>query len=113
MGDKIDVMSHSLRKLGIYKNLTSHNNQSTLKGKKLRKAVWDFWHSESTASTLTSRTTKLLITNKSELQSGLDFVDTVTIKKQRNKDFISVNCILLLSHLSSYFQSMLQLTLII
>ena len=84
-----------------------------MKGKKLRKAVQDFWHSESTASTLTSHTTKLLITNKSELQSGSAFVDTVTTEKQRNKDFISVTCILLLSHLSSYFESMLQLSLIV
>ena len=92
--DQSDVMSHSLRKLGIYKNLTGHNNRSTLKGRKFtsytaRKAVWDFCHSESTTSTLTSSPTKL--PNKSELWSDLDSVDRVTIEKQKNKVFYISN----------------------
>ena len=113
--DQINIMSHSLRKLGIYKNFISQNNQSTLKDRKFtnyaaRKVVW---HSESIASTLKSCPTKLCITNKNQFQSGLDFVETNTIEKQRNNDFVSVTGILLLSHLSNYFKSMLQLTLII
>ena len=77
------------------------------------KAFWDFWHSERTLSTLTSRATKLRIPKKRELQSGLDLWTQIPLKSREIKDFISVTGVLLLTHLSSYFKSMLQLTLII
>ena len=53
----------------------------------VREAVWDFWHRESTASTLTSRPAKLKVTDKPKIQSNLRFIDTVNIIKQRNQNF--------------------------
>ena len=106
--DQIDVMSHSLRKLGIYKNPLV-NNRSTMKGRKFTsyaacKAFWDFWHSERTLSTLTSRATKWRIPKKRELQSGLDFVDTETTEKQRNKGFYISNWCTLTNPFKQLFQ---------
>ena len=61
--DQVDVISLSLKKLGLMDKI-NFTRKPTKSGQKLtplhfRKAAWDFWHAKSTASTLTSRPAKL------------------------------------------------------
>ena len=53
----------------------------------IRHIVWDFWHKNSSPSTITSRPAKLKVTDRHHIQSDLDFVDTVIQIKQRNRNF--------------------------
>ena len=56
-----------------------------------RTAVWESWHSNCTFSTITSRPAKLRVSDKSHIQSGLDFIDAVSIISQRNRNFYESN----------------------
>ena len=49
--------------------------------------VWDFWHQNSTPSTITSRPAKLKFSDGHHIQSDLNFVDTATEIRQHNKTF--------------------------
>ena len=52
-----------------------------------RLKVWEYWHCNSYASTLTSRPAQLRLSDKAKIQAGLEFVDTITIIMKRNKPF--------------------------
>lgn len=67
--DETDVISLSLKQLNLYDALKFQRKPSKA-GRKLtlvttRTAVWDFWHSNSIYSTLTVRSVKLKVTEKS------------------------------------------------
>jgi hypothetical protein len=99
--DQLDVLTLSLQKLNIL-DVIKFTQKPSRKGRKLttsetRKTVWDFWHSNSTQSTNLSRPAKLKVTDKPKIQFELDFVDTVTIIKQRQREFYQNRCILTLT----------------
>ena len=48
-----------------------------------RSLVWEYWHKESTPSTITSRPAKLKVSDKCKIQTNLEFVDTVTFVKNK------------------------------
>ena len=89
--DQMDVIDLALKQL----NLRDHFElirKPTKSGRKLtsldvRKTVWDFWHNESSASTITSKPAKLKVNDKPKILSSLQFVDTVNIIKQRNVNY--------------------------
>ena len=88
--DEVDVLFAALAKLGI--QCICNNKKRTNSGRKMtplaiRKRVWDFWHKNSTPSTITSRPAKLKVSDRHHIQSGLDFVDTATEIIQRNRVF--------------------------
>jgi len=99
--DQLDVLTLSLQKLNIL-DVIKFTQKPSRKGRKLttsetRKTVWDFWHSNSTQSTNLSRPAKLKVTDKPKIQFELDFVGTVTIIKQRQREFYQNRCILILT----------------
>ena len=84
--DKVDVMTLLLKQLNLCEAM-KFQRKPTKAGRKLtslttRKLIWEFWHSHSTFSTITSRPAKLRVTDKKHIQSGLDFLDTVNIISQ-------------------------------
>ena len=52
-----------------------------------RQQVWDFWHSNSTRSTITSCPAKIKVCDERKIQIDLVFVDSVNIIKQHKKLF--------------------------
>ena len=53
----------------------------------LRKGVWDYWHDKATPSTLTSRPAKLKVSDKNKVQTGLEYIPSVIIITQRNRQY--------------------------
>ncbi|XP_066932940.1 uncharacterized protein [Clytia hemisphaerica] len=93
--DQVDVITLSLKKLGILDQF-NFTRKPTKSGRKLlpfevRKAVWDFWHEKGTASTLTSRPAKLRAKDKPKVQANLEFIPTTTMIVQRKVDFYQSN----------------------
>ena len=89
--DQVDVITLSLKKLNLL-DVLQFQRKPTKAGRKVtpmtvRKSVWEFWHGNSTASTITSRPAKIRVTDKRKIQAGLNFVDTATIIQQRNRNF--------------------------
>ena len=89
--DQVDVITLSLKKLNLL-DVLQFQRKPTKAGRKVtpmtvRKSVWEFWHGNSTASTITSRPAKIRVTDKRKIQAGLNFVDTATIIQQRNINF--------------------------
>ena len=92
--DQMDVINAGIKRLGLIP--TKSATHSSIGGRKLtpfsiRKAVWDFYHSNSTQLTNTSRPAKIKVSEKPRIQTGLDFVGTTTIITQRNKKFYESN----------------------
>ena len=52
-----------------------------------REKVWNFWHENSQESANTSQVVKIPVDGKLCMQDCLDFVSTVTVVKQRNRDY--------------------------
>ncbi|XP_066925552.1 uncharacterized protein [Clytia hemisphaerica] len=52
-----------------------------------REAAWNFWHRNSTASTLTSRPARLRVADKPRVQESLKFVQTTRQVSVRNKPY--------------------------
>ena len=80
-----------MKNLGIYESFM-FQRKPTKSGRKLtpietRRAVWDFWHNNSTTSTITSRPAKLKLSDKPKIQNGLSFMDSVTLIEQRHRTF--------------------------
>lgn len=108
--DVVDVILLSMKKLGLYEKLhfavrTENSDTIEKRGRKMtsfetRKKVWDFYHQNSTPSTITSRPAKLKVSERHKIQVGLDFVDTVTIIIQRKKQFYENNWMML--HITYY-----------
>ena len=48
-----------------------------------RNKIWDFWHQNSTPSTLTSRPARLKLNDKAKIQTNLQFADTTTISTNK------------------------------
>lgn len=74
----------------------SNTKKLTKAGRKLksfetRNLVWKYWHNESTPSTLMSRAAKMKISDKSKIQSNLEFVDTVNIVTNKRGIFLYEN----------------------
>ena len=88
--DKIEVIMLSMKNLNLLDALQSQH-ESTKVGRKVtpisvRKTVWQFWHDNSTPSTITSRPAKIKVMDKRKIQAGLNYVDTVNIIQQRNRN---------------------------
>ena len=86
----MEVLNLSLKHLGLTNNYVMINK--LFKGRKLlpfpiRKLVWDYWHKESTPSTLTTYTAKQRLSQKPKNHSGLGYVDTLHVINQRNVSF--------------------------
>ena len=89
------------RKLGVRSTKVKKNTGGRkMTPLKQREEVWSFWHSNCTASTLTSRPAKIKVSNKPKLQADLPYHDSVTNIKQRNRDFYQsqwlVHCLAIL-----------------
>ena len=88
--DQVDVITLALKQLGILDRIQFF--KKSRKGRSVtpfhvREAIWIFWHENSKESTNTNQIAKLRVNNKSHIQSGLEFVSTITLIKQRNRDF--------------------------
>ena len=110
--DQVDVISLSLKKLGLMDKI-NFTRKPTKSGRKLtplhfRKAAWDFWHAKSTASTLTSSPAKLRTTDKPKIQAGLEFVSTVNIICQRSKSFYENNWMIINESVKVLYHKFLQ-----
>ena len=86
--EQVELMPSALKKLDLY-DAIQLNKKPTKAGRKsiplqLRKRIWNFWHTSSQQSTLTTHISKLRVSDKPKIQEGLDFVDSVTINKYRN-----------------------------
>ena len=93
--DKLEVVTLSLKQLGLLDQIRFQRKPTTA-GRKLtpsttRMMVWKFWHEKSIPSTITSRPAKQRVSEKSKIQAGLDYVDTISIIKQRNRHFYESN----------------------
>jgi len=105
LGDKeniLDVVLLSLKQLGLSEELEGKLNTKTMetRGRKMtpfatRKVMWNFFHEEATPSTITSRPAKLKVSERSKIQTGLDFAGTTTIINQRGKQFYENNWMML------------------
>ena len=89
--DQLDVLTLSLKQLGILEKI-KFSNKPSKKGRSLtkfetRQNVWEFWHRNSVESTITSQLHKIPVNQKPRIQEGLQFVDTITRTKQRNRDY--------------------------
>ena len=60
-----------------------------------RKIIWDFYHDQATPSTNTSCPAKQKVSERNNIQSGLNFVDTKTVILQRGKQFYENNWMML------------------
>ena len=89
--DQVEVLTPSLKQLGIYDQIRFVRKPSkagrSLTPFETRQAVWDYWHLNSQESTNTTNLAKLRHSDKSHIQSGLDFVPTVSVIRQRNRLF--------------------------
>ena len=90
--DQVEIVSAGIAKLGLD---TSTHVLSRAGQKRTpfatRKIVWDFYHTNSTASTNTSRPAKLRVADRPAIQYDLDFVDTTSVVKQRNRNLFESN----------------------
>ena len=92
--DDMSVIILKLKQAGIYKKIENvvknkETHRAYESGIKLetRQHIWDFWHSVSTVSTLTSRPAKLRTSDRPKIQNDLTYHDTVKIiKNKRNVD---------------------------
>ena len=87
----VDVVTLSLKQMGILDSITE-NREPTKLGRKqlqydLQKKVWDYWHNNSTTSTLTSPPAKLRVSDCNKIQTGLEFIPSVTIVLQRRQEY--------------------------
>ena len=85
--DTVKIVTLALKKLGILDTFNAPKKPSKA-GRRMisletRHKVWDFWHSKSIQSTLTSRPAKLKVSDKPKIQLQLEFVDTMTILKNK------------------------------
>ena len=88
--DEVDVVTLAIKKLVLYDQI-KFTSKPIRAGRKLtslftRQAAWKFWHEVSMASTITSRPAKMYVKNAPKIQSELDYVDTVRIIQQRNRN---------------------------
>ena len=93
--DKLEVVTLSLKQLGLLDQIRFQRKPTTA-GRMLtpfttRMMVWKFWHEKSIPSTITSRPAKQRVSEKSKIQAGLDYVDTISIIRQRNRHFYESN----------------------
>ena len=119
--DIVQVLIKTAKTLNMYRNLEnavnglSNDNLRNSGGRpltpfRIRKHIWDYYHANSTPSTLTSRPASLRVSERGKIQMGLDFVDTKVIVSKRNVDFYENNWMMLhktylelyLSYISEY-----------
>lgn len=98
--DVVEVLLCSLKKLDIIDDVKSSLNVESSAGRKMtsfetRKLVWDFLHNNETPSTITSRSAKLKVAERANIQLGLDFCDTTHIVLKRKKQFYENNWFML------------------
>lgn len=96
MEDQVEVLTLTMKQLGIYDQF-NFQRKPTKAGRRLtpfdtRKCVWDFWHENSVPSTNTTSLAKLRHTDKSHVQTGLEFMSSVSIVRQRNRLFYQSIC---------------------
>ena len=85
--DRVEVVSSVLDKLGLHRNFQIPR-KPTKAGRKLtsletRQKVWQFWHDNSTQSTLSSKPARLPVQDKPKIQTSLQFKDCVLQKSKR------------------------------
>ena len=85
--DRVDILSCVLNKLGLNEKFLI-SQKPTKAGRKMtsmetRQRVWEFWHNNSTQSTLTSRPAKLPVRDKPKIQTSLTFKDCTVEKSKR------------------------------
>ena len=107
----IDVIKLSLQKLSILDKI-QYVCKPNKAGRKLtslptRRAVWKFWHDQYTQSTLTSCPAKLNGSDKPKIQNNLEYIDTVTIIKQRNCTFFQNHWLITSLTMRQLFQNYL------
>lgn len=101
--DTLDVVLLTLKQLGLSEKLDAKINDTATtetRGRKMtpfstRKVIWNFFHEEATPSTITSRPAKLRVSERGNIQTGLDFAGTTTIVNQRGKQFYENNWMML------------------
>ena len=90
--DIVDVVLLSLQNLGLGdeldKALDRINTNDKSIGRKMtkfetRKLIWDFFHSNATPSTITSRPAKLKVSERPKIQSGFDTTNIVTQRRMQ------------------------------
>ena len=89
--DEKDVLDLILAKRGLLNEFKTPRN-THLQGQdkiafSIRKPIWDFCHKNSTSSTNTNQIAKLKISEKPALQSGLEFLPTITLIRHHNCGF--------------------------
>ena len=89
--DQVDVLTLTLKQFSVL-DRSKFLRKRTRKGHSLLPratcvAVWEFWHEHCFESTNTTQLAKLRVTNRNKIQTNLEFSPSVTIVKQRNKQF--------------------------
>ena len=79
-----------MKRLNILEHFETAEEKPNIKGRPMaalhiRQIVWDFWHSNSFQSTLTSRPAKLKIGKKPKIQASLDYLDSVRLVTNKRK----------------------------
>ena len=87
----MEVLTLSLKQLAIYDQI-KFTRKPPKAGRlltlmEIRQNVWNYWHSNSQESTNTTNLARLHVTDKSHIQSGLEFVPTVSVTRPRNRLF--------------------------
>ena len=99
--DILGVVLLSLKKLELSEKLEKKFQKNKyVTGRKMasfqaRKIIWDFYHDQATPSTNTSRPAKQKVSERNNIQTGLDFVDNATVILQRGKQFYENNWMML------------------
>ena len=91
--DELDVVTLAMKRLGLFYQICLVSKPSK-SGRKLtplatRQLVWTFWNKNRIPSTISSRPAKMYTNKSPKIQTGLDFVDTIRIIKQRNRTYES------------------------
>ena len=91
--DILDVVLLSLKKLELSEKLEKKFQKNEyVTGRKMasfetRKIIWDFCHDQAALSTNTYCPAKQKVSERNNIQTGLDYVGTITVTLQKGKQF--------------------------
>ena len=109
--EQVHILKQSLKRMKKLDKVVC--TKPTRRGRKqisfeTRKSVWDFWHSQSQPSMLTSRPAKLRVSSKPKIQINLEFVDSTNVIKQRKAFFYESNWFIIQTTKFQLFQKYLE-----
>ena len=85
--NETDVLRSVVKRLKLQETIQFERDFKPRLSDEVRQTVWAFWYSNSEHSTLTTRLTKLRVTDKPRCQQGLEYPTTVTVVVIRKRKF--------------------------